>query len=272
MVKKSPETPVEMTVSIKVGKFNLSILGRSPLIYNSMNYHVQQQLLLPTSRKTAADRAATLKHNPIEEYRDSVYKFSDDRATRLYFPGVAFKKAMATAALDIPGQKKAKIGRLVWINEYNVEMFGVPELYMKPVRMADINRTPDIRTRAILPKWACRVSINFVRPIIKDADILGLMGAAGLLGGIGDGRQERGTFNFGQFEVVDHDDEEFGRVIDAGGRAAQDAALESPKMHDAETEQLFTWFHREIVRREGLPPPARKRRAAAEQAEGEGLH
>jgi hypothetical protein len=27
---------------------------------------------------------------------------------------------------------------------------------MTPVRSADMNRTPDVRTRAILPEWACK--------------------------------------------------------------------------------------------------------------------
>ncbi len=35
---------------------------------------------------------------------------------------------------------------------------------MSVVRSADIGKTPDIRTRAILPAWAARITVTYVTP------------------------------------------------------------------------------------------------------------
>lgn len=248
---KAPVKADEISVlEIRQGQIEFCILGNSPLIYNRMAEKAKRELLMPKGRKTAADRAMSLKHNPIEEYRASVYR-QETGNTRLVFPAPGFKGAMATAALDLPGTKKSEIGRLVWVPRYSVEVYGIPQLFMSVVRSADMNRTPDIRTRAILPNWACRVTVSFVMPKLREQAIANLLAAAGVTVGIGDFRQEKGKGSFGQFSLVQPDDPEFLRVIAEGGRDAQDAALERPESYDAETAELLDWFSAEVVKLTG---------------------
>lgn len=270
---KTITNTTEITIlEVNQGQLDVAIVGVSPFIYNAMSTKTWHELLMPSPKKNAAEKAANLKHNPIEEYRGSVYHFrEDDKATRLNFPSVAFKKAMASAALDIPGANKSQIGRLVWVAGERSEMFGVPQIYCAIVRSADMNRTPDVRTRAILPEWACRISLRYMTPILKEQTIANLLAAAGFTQGVGDGRQQKGSLSFGQFRLCSLDDPDFVRICKTGGRAAQDAALESPEAYDEETERLLAWFNEERVRRNGASSKAIKINGksdkSAEQAE-----
>jgi hypothetical protein len=249
---KQTKPPAEIDVlEVTRGRIEFCVLGTSPLIPNRLSEKVRRELLLPR-KKTAADRAANLKHNPPEEYRASCYTSAGDGPpTRILFPAVAFKSALASVALDIPGAVKAQIGRLTWVVGDYVHIYGVPKLYMAPVRNSDINRTPDIRTRAILPQWAARIAITYVKPLMHQQAVANLLAAAGIMRGVGDGRAEKGKFNFGQFELVSANDPRFCAIVAEGGREAQDKALADPEPYDLESAELLTWFSDELVRRRG---------------------
>jgi hypothetical protein len=240
----------EITVlPISQGEVTFAIVGTSPLIFNRMAEKAKRTLLVGGTRKTAADKAANLKHNPVEEYRDSVTRNKGNEfATRLAIPCPAFKGAMSTAALDMPGAKKTEIGRLTWVPGFQVDLYGIPQLLMSVVRSADMNRTPDIRTRAIVAAWACRVTVNFVQPKLNATVVANLMAAAGIMAGVGDFRQEKGKGNYGQFRLADANDKELLQIIKAGGRVAQDKALQNYSCYDDETEELLTFYSAEVVR------------------------
>jgi hypothetical protein len=264
-----PTTTEEISVlEISEGMVTFCVIGNSPLIFNRMAEKAKRELLMPKGRKSTADRAASLKHHPTEEYRNSVYRnVGEAPKTRLKLPAPAFKGAMATAALDLPGTKKSEIGRLVWVQGEYVDVYGVPKLLMSVVRSADINKTPDIRTRAIVAEWACSVTIRFVKPKLQAKAIGNLMAAAGITAGVGDFRQEKGKGSFGQFRLVDATDPDFLRIISEGGRDAQDAGLEACEPYDWDTEELLDWFTKELARRDDDKAPAndtatRKRKAA----------
>ena len=249
MKKKEQTTEIEI-MRIRQGEVNLCIKGIAPLILNAMSNKAKHELLMPKGRKTAADKAQNLKHNPIEEYRDSVYKTREKSAkTRIYVPATAFKGAIASAALDIPGAKKAQIGRLVYVEGDYVEIYGIPQLFMSVVRTADMNKTPDIRTRAILPEWAAFVKIKYMVPAVSENAIVNLAAAAGALIGVGDFRQEKGRGNYGRFELAEKTDKDFARIVKTGTKAAQDAALNNPDTYDDETARLYRWFNDELKKR-----------------------
>lgn len=239
-----------VVLPISQSEMKVCILGVSPIIFHSMSLKVKQELLLPKGRKTNADKASTLKHNPLQEYRDSVNKdYSPDGPTRVMMPASALKGALMTAALDMPGTKKTEIGRLVTVTGERVPVWGIPTLKMDVVRSADINKTPDVRTRACAMSWCTEITTRFVTAKLTHQAIVNLLAAAGVLAGIGDFRQEKGRGSFGQFVVCNEDDPEFLRIKESGGRAAQDAALAEPQFYDGETEELYRWYEEEVVRR-----------------------
>ena len=176
---------------ISTHTIQLNILGTRPIIMNRLAEKAKQELLMPKGRKTAAEKAGSLKHNPVEEFRSSPYTLSDaNEPTLLAFPVAAFKKGMMAAALRIPGVKKTEIAQLLWAEGDLTPIYGLPEMFMGIVRSADMNRTPDVRTRAIVPKWAARIAITYVSPILNEKSVVNLIVAAGQLCGVGDWRPE----------------------------------------------------------------------------------
>jgi hypothetical protein len=233
---------------IQTARLTLCVLGTRPLITNRMSVKASHELLLPAGRKTTADKQATLKHNPLEEFRASPYLLPEPAPALIAMMSSAFKGAMATAALDLPGTKKAQIGRLVWVEGDYTPVYGTPRLLMSVVRSADINHTPDIRSRAILPEWAARVEVSFVQPLITEQAVVNLLHAAGVTVGVGDYRPEKGKGTYGQFEVVNEDDARFQAVL-AQARAEQAAAMDDPLPYDQETEEMLSWWSDEVKRR-----------------------
>jgi len=249
MPKASKQVTEVVIESLKVGIASVWVRGLTPFICNAMSEKVKRGLLFPGKKKGQAEKEQSIKHDPLLEFRGSAYRSLDinHEPTRIVFPATGFKSALGEAALETPGAKKTQIGRLVWVDGDKLSLYGVPQMYMAVTKSADINRTPDVRTRAILPEWACQVTIKFVTPQLNAKSIIALLGRAGILIGIGDFRQGKGKGNHGQFEVCNASD--CAAIVKAGGINAQDAAFESPTFFDSETESLFTWYEEERVRR-----------------------
>lgn len=244
MAKSSSVLEAIEVEPLRVGAMAVWLRGVTPLIMNRLASKARRELLMPKGRKGKAEREQSMKHNPLAEYRDSMSKRTGDGPTRLVIPSPAIKGAMATAALETKGTSRAQIGRLVWVEGYSCDVYGVPEMFMAPVRSADMNKTPDIRTRAMLQEWCIPVTIKFVTPQMNETAIMQLLSNGGIIVGIGDFRQEKGKGNYGQFEVCNEED--CRDIIARGGMKAQDAAIKKPNCVDADTEELFGWFETEV--------------------------
>lgn len=244
--EKEPEVFVQEVVK---GRMTFCILGTSPFICNRMSQKGMRELLMPKGKKNAAERASSLKHDPLAEFRDSPYTArANNGATRIHALGSMFKGSMREAGGRLPGTNRTQIGQLVHVEQDRIELFGEPQLFMSVTRSADINRTPDVRTRAIIPAWACKVTVTFVKPIMREQSVANLMSAAGYLSGVGDFRPEKGKGNYGCFRLVEEGDADF-RALLKHGREVQDKALASPRCYDDETESLLAWFTQEVGRR-----------------------
>jgi len=234
---------------MQVGNAAVWIKGLSPLIYNAMSAKVKEGMLTGSTRKSSAEKAASLRHYPLEEYQASVYRRDEDGPTRLTFPAVAFKSAAVSAIRHIPnsGTNMTAMRQLMWVMGDTVDVYGVPQLHMAVTKQAGMTGAPDMRTRAILPEWCCCVTLRFVMPILNETTLARLLDAAGLVIGVGDFRQEKGKGNYGQFQIADKAD--CAGIIKAGGMAAQDKALEDPTFYDRETAELMAAYTAERKRR-----------------------
>ena len=83
--------------ALKQGRVTLRMIGTTPLYFNAMSVKAKRTLLIGGGKKTSAERKE-LKHDPEQEFRDSVYRQSSGE-TLLCFPAPGVKGAMATAAL-----------------------------------------------------------------------------------------------------------------------------------------------------------------------------
>lgn len=259
-----PKSKDKGDVSVEIlemqrGCFEAVLVGTTPMFMNAMSEKAKHELLFPSLKKKGSAKAATLKHEPMDEFQGSVYRSMDANAeTLLVMPSTAFKAALKAAAVDMPDTAKAQIGRLTYVEGTHIPIYGVPKIAMSVVRMADQKRTPDIRTRCVIPEWTCRLRISFVKPILKEQSVVNLLAAAGITIGIGDWRSEKGAGNYGSYELVGMADEKHARIVVEGGRAAQVEAMENPEAFDSETANLLTWFEDQKVVRGFVDRPKSK--------------
>lgn len=220
-----------------------TIVGTTPLIVNKMAAKARHTLLIGGRKKTAAERAE-IKHDPESEFLQSMYlEEGFDAHSMIKFPVVAFKAAMATAALVTPGMKKAEAQRLIFIPNEFAPIYGVPRLRMDVVRSSDIARTPDIRTRAEFAEWATTFSVYYVEPMLSMAGMTNLMINAGLVAGVGENRQEKGKGAFGSFTTADAVPDS---LLDL---EAQRSAIAAPQPANEETAELLAEYGAELARR-----------------------
>lgn len=231
------------------GAVRLRIIGTTPLFQNRMSNKVKEVLLVGGRKKTAADRAE-IKHNPIQEYRDSA-EILPGGPTALGLRVTAVKAAMCQAAIETAGLTKAGAQRLLFMPGDFVPLYGIPQLRCDVVRSADINRTPDVRTRAFLPAWGVEIDIQFSSPQLAMTSVVTLLCNAGVLIGVGDYRQEKGKGAFGSFRVLGEDekDREWTDLVKNHGRMRQLKALEKPEYADKDTADLMEFFEAETKRR-----------------------
>ena len=71
--KKVTENTIQI-VEMETQTVTFHVLGTTPMIFNRMPEKAWQQLLLPSGRKTSAEKAGSTKHEPVVEYRSSPYR------------------------------------------------------------------------------------------------------------------------------------------------------------------------------------------------------
>ena len=236
--------------ALKQGRVTLKMIGTTPLYFNAMSAKAKRTLLIGGGKKTAAEKKE-LKHDPETEFRDSIYRLPSG-PTLLGFPATGVKGAMATAALETPGVTKTSVQRLIFLPEQKIKVWGKPMLKMDVVRSADMNKTPDIRTRAFLPRWCAEVDVAFVQPTLSVHSIVSLLSNAGVIVGIGDFRQEKGRGSYGTFAVAGDDLggwSDLWAELMTEGRDVQQSAMDNPEFADDETIELMDLLFEERARR-----------------------
>ena len=250
MAVKKAEAGTLQIDALKQGRVTLRMIGTTPLYFNAMSVKAKRTLLIGGGKKTAAEKRE-LKHDPEQEFRDSVYRQRDGE-TLLCFPAPGVKGAMSTAALETPGVTKSSVQRLIFLPQQKISVWGKPYLKMDVVRSADMNKTPDVRTRAYLPRWCAEVDIAFVTPTLSVHSVVSLLSNAGVIVGIGDFRQEKGRGSFGTFAVAGDDLGEWAddwAEITTEARDVQQAAFDMPEVADDDTADLMDMLMDERQRR-----------------------
>ena len=237
----------------KHGRIKVLLLGLTPFVCNRQSEKTKRELLFPAQKTKSGFRELTLKHDPLQEYQASPYVNDiEGSPTYILMKGGAFKSAACDSAVDTAELKAAQMRRLVSVPDFYVPLFGIPKIWMTDVRQAGMNRTPDIRTRVIIPEWCAVVEFTYVMPLNNETKLLHLIANGGITRGVGDGRTEKGALDFGQFTIVPLNDPVATAIMTTGGREAQEAAINHPAPFDKETKELLTWFSEERVRRQAM--------------------
>lgn len=253
---KKVETAELEVMEIHTRQVTFNIVGISPMIMHRFDQKAWRELLLPSQQKNRAEKAMTLKHDPVAEFRGALYRSRNANApTAIHVPSGSFHNALGQAAIDIPGAAKSEIKRLTTVVDETVHLYGLPLLGCHMVRNSGINGAPDVRTRPIFREWACSITLRFIADLVKEKQLAALMGAAGHIVGVGDWRGQKGG-PFGRFRLCGENDPEFLRITEHQGREAQLEAIEHPHFFDDDSEELLTWFFEEVERREKAATPA----------------
>lgn len=240
------------------------IVGETPLIMNRFSEKARQEMLLPALKKNKAEKATSLKHDPIAEFRSGIYMTrSQSSPSAVHLPTNAFHKAVGQAAIDIPGQAKSVMLRLTSVCTDTVNLYGNPALFCRMVRSGGMSAVPDIRTRPIFAEWACTIEFQIVSNLVKESQVTNLLAAAGTIVGLCDWRPQKGG-SYGRFRLASENDPDFKRIVEHQGRESQLREIESPAFHDDETSELLGWFFNECDKREMRPTPISALRMAAE--------
>jgi hypothetical protein len=250
MAVKKAEVGELQIDALKQGRIKLKLVGTTPMYMNSMSIKAKRDLLIGGGRKTAVQKKE-IKHDPENEFRASAHTKRDGE-TLLCFPAPGVKSAMATAALETAGVTKSSVQRLIFLPEQKIQVWGKPCLKMDVVRSADMNKTPDIRSRCYLPRWVAEVDIAFVTPTLSAHAVISLLANAGVIVGLGDFRQEKGRGSFGTFAVAGDnlgDWADYWAEVTKEGRAVQQAAMDDPEYADDDTIELMEILHEERTRR-----------------------
>jgi hypothetical protein len=247
-MKRTEATEISITQLRRTGII-VRIIGETPMIQNRMPAKVMQGLLVGTRKKTKVERL-DIKHNPYNEFL-AASELMPDGPTAIGLRVVAVKAAMADAALETAGVTKTSAQRLLFMPGDRVPLYGIPKLRMDVVRSADMNRTPDVRSRPCMTQWGAEIEINFITPQLSAQSVLSLLHNAGTIIGVGDGRQGKGKLNCGLFRVVtDENDDEWNFLVSNCGREAQLRALENPEYYDQDSADLMEFWQAETDKRD----------------------
>jgi hypothetical protein len=250
MIKTKKEKVEEVIVipPFRVAGMKLFIVGTSALCVNRMAEKAKHELVFPARKSNRADKESRLKHNPVQEFRDSAYVWEDDERTRLCLPSRMLHKSMIEAAAATPGATKTELSWLLSIDSEFIPVWGIPKVSMKIVRQSGIGRAPDTRFRCLLPQWATIIDLNYLASRIDQTNVLNLVAGAGMLMGIGDFRAQKAG-PWGRFRLCSDDDPQFVDIIKNGGKAAQEEALEAAEPVDYEAEEILSYYGEQLEKR-----------------------
>lgn len=243
-VKKKTEDNTIHIAAVAKGHVSVCLVGTTGFLHNRLPEKARKQLLMP-SAFGGRKGSGKLKHEIEEEFTSSPYVSHDKKSpTLIQMVGSAFRQSMQSAALEIPGVTKAQTGRLIWVEDDRVDIYGKPYMHMAIVRQAGINKTPDVRTRCYMRRWAAVVNIAFIEPQFTAKGVVNLLSAAGTFIGVGDGRNEKGALNHGLWRICGKDDKEFKELTKKEGRKCQVEGFkpENIEFHDEETRELYEWW------------------------------
>lgn len=182
----------------------IPIVGKTPLIMNRFSEKAKRMMLDKQQGKASPKKAPK---NPVEDFEAAKYLLEDGS---LGFPATGFKSAMVDATTFF-GKEVAgtTVRRAVWLmgegSDQLVRITGDCRMREDAVRLADINRTADLRYRPEVWPWEAMLTIDYVSTSLTLDAIVALVDAAGRIG-IGEwrpGAVKSKTGTYGTFRVAE---------------------------------------------------------------------
>lgn len=213
MAKKTNSNEQVISIpAINIKKFEITLVGDSPLIVHRFAEKARKELLDRAMQKAKAGREAK---NPVKEFIDSLYWLSDkpeecteeafEKAIKngatFGFPSVAFKAAAVSAGYraGITKDKVTSNGAFHIDGEF-VEINGIPEMREDVVRLSGVGSPPEIRYRGEFKEWEASFTVKYNAGVFSAEQIINLFNLGGFACGIGEWRPEK-KGSYGMYHV-----------------------------------------------------------------------
>jgi hypothetical protein len=197
IVMKKQDNVVELK-RLLLKRFDVYLMGSSPLIMNKWSQKAKEQMLAKQMKKASTGKQAK---DPQRDFEESIYV---DRAGMPSFPSVAFK-ASAVDAAQAMEFKKTNLRQ-----SFHIEGDMVPIIGSDPEPREDMVRvgmgTADIRFRAQFPTWGTVLPVVINTAMISPEQLINLFDAAGFGIGVGEWRPQRDG-QFGRFKIASAEEE-----------------------------------------------------------------
>lgn len=198
--------------AINIKKFQITIVGDSPLIVHRFAEKARKELLDRAMQKAKAGREAK---EPVKEFIDSLYWLSDKpeknteeafekaikTGARFGFPSIAFKAAAVAAGYRCGITKNMTVANGAFhIDGELVEINGTPEMREDVVRLSGIGSPPEIRYRGEFKNWEATFTVKYNASVFSAEQIINLFNLGGFACGIGEWRPEK-KGSYGMYHV-----------------------------------------------------------------------
>jgi len=193
VTRKAAEPQVIELPRMDIQRFQITLIGDSPLICHAWSKKAKQAMLDKQMKKAKAARDAK---DPEQEYRESLYYCEDGRYG---FPAVAFKSAAVDACSHVDGLTKVGARGAFHIVGDMVPIEGEPTMREDMVRIG--MGTADIRYRGEFRQWQATLEVRYNAAMFSPEQIVNLFNTAGFAIGIGEWRPQKDG-SFGMFHVA----------------------------------------------------------------------
>lgn len=217
---------------LKIVKANFKIVGDSPLITHAWSEKAIKEIEDSQQGANTRDKRTKPKRDTYGEFMDSLYWLTPQPSERTKeaflqacqngakfgFPTSAVKEAIImgayrsgqisnTSTMRVTFQINAREGILLGTpDEFGIIDYEEPPVFrMDPVKIGGMNKTTDLRYRAMFNKWAMRLRVTMCDTGIFDLDtFFTAVNYGGFMGGIGEWRiDKKGNFGHFHFEPDD---------------------------------------------------------------------
>ena len=188
----SPARTTAQVEPLQIGRFQIKLVGDSPLICHAWSVKARGMILDKQMKK---GRQAKEAKNPEQDYLDSLYPHPSGGYG---FPVSGIKQSAVSACRFAEGMKMTGVRGAFHIEGEMAKIDGSPQPREDMVRVG--MGVADIRFRGEFPEWQIPLTITYNRRAISPDEIVTLFNIAGFGVGLGEWRPEKDG-SFGRFHA-----------------------------------------------------------------------
>ena len=182
----------------KIKTIKIKIIGTAPYLQCRFAAKAIAKIMTKQQAGSTATKGKKASHPPRDyddDFKGAIHKSADGWYG---IPATAFRQAAISACRLVNFKATlAKLSIFIDAEGYDevdstplVRIDSKPEKHVMMGRNSDMNRTPDVRVRAIYKKWSATLTVRFDEDQFHTADVVNLFMRIGQQVGVGEGRPD----------------------------------------------------------------------------------